>query len=128
LNRSEHLLREGLSVAEVRDRDDLAERFADLYEEQGRMEEAREIRRQARGGLPAIQHTLESRPGDSALRQEVIFPLGDEKGRSLGERPSAGDDPLRVSSLQATAGRQKVGRNDPCPCGSGKKFKRCCGG
>ncbi|MHB1405410.1 MAG: YecA family protein [Desulfitobacteriaceae bacterium] len=23
--------------------------------------------------------------------------------------------------------RTKVGRNDPCPCGSGKKFKRCCG-
>jgi preprotein translocase subunit SecA len=22
---------------------------------------------------------------------------------------------------------QKVGRNDPCPCGSGKKFKNCCG-
>jgi len=22
----------------------------------------------------------------------------------------------------------KIGRNDPCPCGSGKKFKRCCGG
>ena len=22
----------------------------------------------------------------------------------------------------------KVGRNDPCPCGSGKKFKKCCGG
>ena len=22
---------------------------------------------------------------------------------------------------------QKVGRNDPCPCGSGKKFKKCCG-
>ncbi|MGA2948731.1 MAG: SEC-C metal-binding domain-containing protein [Candidatus Sulfotelmatobacter sp.] len=21
----------------------------------------------------------------------------------------------------------KVERNDPCPCGSGKKFKRCCG-
>jgi uncharacterized protein len=23
--------------------------------------------------------------------------------------------------------RSKVGRNDPCPCGSGKKYKRCCG-
>jgi preprotein translocase subunit SecA len=23
---------------------------------------------------------------------------------------------------------QKVGRNDPCPCGSGKKYKKCCGG
>jgi uncharacterized protein YecA (UPF0149 family) len=23
--------------------------------------------------------------------------------------------------------RMKVGRNDPCPCGSGKKYKKCCG-
>jgi len=23
-------------------------------------------------------------------------------------------------------GEVKIGRNDPCPCGSGKKFKRCC--
>ena len=23
---------------------------------------------------------------------------------------------------------KKVGRNDPCPCGSGKKHKKCCGG
>jgi len=22
---------------------------------------------------------------------------------------------------------QTVGRNDPCPCGSGKKYKKCCG-
>lgn len=22
---------------------------------------------------------------------------------------------------------KKVGRNDPCPCGSGKKYKNCCG-
>ena len=30
---------------------------------------------------------------------------------------------------QATAitAQKKVGRNDPCPCGSGKKYKRCCG-
>ena len=24
-------------------------------------------------------------------------------------------------------GRKKVGRNEPCPCGSGRKYKRCCG-
>jgi uncharacterized protein YecA (UPF0149 family) len=23
-------------------------------------------------------------------------------------------------------GGPKIGRNDPCPCGSGKKFKKCC--
>jgi len=22
---------------------------------------------------------------------------------------------------------KEIGRNDPCPCGSGKKFKKCCG-
>lgn len=26
-----------------------------------------------------------------------------------------------------TVGRPKVGRNAPCPCGSGKKYKKCCG-
>jgi hypothetical protein len=31
----------------------------------------------------------------------------------------------RVSKSTAS-GRQRVGRNDPCPCGSGKKFKKCC--
>jgi preprotein translocase subunit SecA len=24
-------------------------------------------------------------------------------------------------------GGKKIGRNDPCPCGSGKKYKHCCG-
>ena len=31
-----------------------------------------------------------------------------------------------TATAQATAG-QKVGRNDPCPCGSGKKYKKCHG-
>jgi preprotein translocase subunit SecA len=25
------------------------------------------------------------------------------------------------------SGEEKIGRNDPCPCGSGKKYKKCCG-
>jgi len=29
---------------------------------------------------------------------------------------------------QTRQSRQKVGRNDPCLCGSGKKYKKCCGG
>jgi preprotein translocase subunit SecA len=28
---------------------------------------------------------------------------------------------------QVVRGSAKVGRNDPCPCGSGKKYKKCCG-
>ncbi|MBF0356061.1 MAG: SEC-C domain-containing protein [Alphaproteobacteria bacterium] len=33
-----------------------------------------------------------------------------------------------VGPRQAPRQTQKVGRNDPCPCGSGKKYKKCCGG
>ena len=29
--------------------------------------------------------------------------------------------------LSESGPRKKVGRNDPCPCGSGKKYKKCCG-
>jgi uncharacterized protein len=36
---------------------------------------------------------------------------------------------LRASrpQVQPELRRTKIGRNDPCPCGSGKKYKRCCG-
>lgn len=33
----------------------------------------------------------------------------------------------RPIKSQVASGKQKVGRNDPCPCGSGKKYKKCCG-
>jgi preprotein translocase subunit SecA len=31
------------------------------------------------------------------------------------------------TSVQTVRRAKKVGRNDPCPCGSGRKFKKCCG-
>jgi uncharacterized protein len=39
-------------------------------------------------------------------------------------RPMQGTDPLLRPSFSSA---NKVGRNDPCPCGSGKKYKKCCG-
>ena len=33
----------------------------------------------------------------------------------------------QFSTARAGARRSKIGRNDPCPCGSGLKYKRCCG-
>lgn len=32
----------------------------------------------------------------------------------------------RVEKVKDHSGNKKIGRNDPCPCGSGKKLKRCC--
>jgi SEC-C motif len=51
-------------------------------------------------------------------------------GRALGLFVKA----LKEPYLEAAGGKQKpyrapaaaVGRNDPCPCGSGKKYKKCC--
>ena len=34
--------------------------------------------------------------------------------------------PGKVSGQKTIQKRKKVGRNDPCPCGSGKKYKKCC--
>ena len=28
---------------------------------------------------------------------------------------------------QVVKKRSEIGRNEPCPCGSGKKYKKCCG-
>ncbi len=32
-----------------------------------------------------------------------------------------------VVPRQVVRNQPKIGRNDPCPCGSGKKYKKCCG-
>jgi Preprotein translocase subunit SecA (ATPase, RNA helicase) len=39
---------------------------------------------------------------------------------------TAGDSPSEKPKAQPRRITQKVGRNDPCPCGSGKKYKHCC--
>jgi len=66
--RCEQILREGLSIADVRDRPDLADRLADLCEEQGRHEEAEDWWQQAKESEPPIETTLEALP-DGAKRR-----------------------------------------------------------
>jgi uncharacterized protein YecA (UPF0149 family) len=34
--------------------------------------------------------------------------------------------PPRLTLPNSPEAKRKVGRNDPCPCGGGKKFKNCC--
>jgi preprotein translocase subunit SecA len=43
--------------------------------------------------------------------------------------PQPGPETRPPGEKQKTVVREgeKVGRNDPCPCGSGKKYKKCCG-
>ena len=34
---------------------------------------------------------------------------------------------ILLNTPKTRIAEKKVGRNDPCPCGSGKKYKKCCG-
>jgi len=52
-----------------------------------------------------------------------LKPLGNTGGQDNNEAKSVD---IIQPKLRDSSGK-KVGRNDPCPCGSGKKFKKCCG-
>ncbi|MHC4517160.1 MAG: SEC-C metal-binding domain-containing protein, partial [Planctomycetota bacterium] len=45
-----------------------------------------------------------------------------ERQRAAAQAPQ-GEQKVKQIRLE----QPKVGRNDPCPCGSGKKYKKCCG-
>jgi len=49
-----------------------------------------------------------------------------KKRRELEQARMAGSGDLQPVQ-QVVRGTAKIGRNDPCPCGSGKKYKKCCG-
>lgn len=63
----------------------------------------------------AAQALLHVRVEQKVEREEVAKVTGTNKDSSISKRPV-----IRMS--------EKIGRNDPCPCGSGKKYKHCCGG
>jgi preprotein translocase subunit SecA len=48
-----------------------------------------------------------------------------KKEKELEQLQFAGGESSLVQ--QPVLSKQKAGRNDPCPCGSGKKYKKCCG-
>ena len=67
-----------------------------------------------------------SRMADEIRQNSVAGLLGDDLiGLRSGLLES---EKYRVPSTAVRNISPRVGRNDPCPCGSGKKFKKCCGG
>ena len=76
---------------------------------------------------------------DSLVEQEILPKLSNKPRRELLDAIDAWSEIVHmptfngntIKDLRVAAARQpkvpKVGRNEPCPCGSGKKFKHCCG-
>jgi len=89
----------------------------DFYAEQiGLSLQERADRKITRSGRGYIRDTARK------LRHWSCFnkrPPEHEKARPIGALPP-------IQPIQPIVNPAKVGRNDPCPCGSGKKYKKCC--
>ena len=66
----------------------------------------------------------------SKLRIEVYYKITGEQPIRLESDPFKSDDPsiaeFYLKNHPHVNTEKKIGRNDPCPCGSGKKYKHCC--
>ncbi len=116
----EHLLgmdhlKEGIGLRGYAQRDPLREYQKEGYELFVVLTER--IRSEAVEKLFRVQVATE--PAQRSPRRPALA-LG--RGRGSG---NSSDDPEESKLVRRST--QKVGRNDPCPCGSGKKYKKCCG-
>lgn len=66
-------------------------------------------------GDETVRHIMNVVPKQNMERKQVAKPVA----ASHGSDGTVTKQPVKVG--------KKVGRNDPCPCGSGKKYKKCCG-
>jgi preprotein translocase subunit SecA len=82
----------------------------------------------AKGGLALNQNVQqarqESKPKLKATRTNRAADEGERMQRSAAQQAGQGGR-QKVETVRRT--ETKVGRNDPCPCGSGKKYKQCHG-
>ena len=132
LGEAERILKQGLDVPGVRDREDMLERLVMLYEETGRNEDAADAQAQIDGvNAPepdvkqGARKDVEVRRVENTLQIKNKITFGGD-GIPLDQLENVADW-LKKSSGVGPTKKPVVGRNDPCPCGSGRKFKKCCG-
>ncbi|ACZ61532.1 preprotein translocase subunit SecA [Dehalococcoides mccartyi] len=69
-----------------------------------------------------IQHQTESATAKAASR-----PVQQQKPLPAAPAAAIPGVSAKAATQPAAPAAKEVGRNDPCPCGSGKKYKKCCG-
>lgn len=78
---------------------------------------------------PSDAEELQRQQQEEAARQQQQMKLKHEEANALAAE-QASEEPAATAAApvqKPVAAGPKVGRNDPCPCGSGKKYKQCCG-
>ena len=74
------------------------------------------------------EHQANPTPIDTVAELSSWHSYSEEYLRKLNEEQADNENPLALWNDPDIAFNpyRDVGRNDPCPCGSGKKFKKCC--
>ena len=136
LLRMDHL-RSDVTLRAVGQRDPLTEfkheAFA-LFDELGRNLRTEIARSIFRFEIIAPQQTLQQMLMNAGLRMETNRSLFDDLQRQQapeaenqrGEEEDGSDDDEQDEQQEPVSSGPRVGRNDLCPCGSGKKYKKCC--
>lgn len=73
----------------------------------------------------AVQGIFKLRPENLSISN--LHEIETEREKELASLQMGGDESGSSEVRTVRRTEDKVGRNDPCPCGSGKKYKRCCG-
>jgi tetratricopeptide (TPR) repeat protein len=127
LGKAEKILRDGLAVKGVRDKKEIQNRLNHLNAQPGNERKLSESHVQLAGRENVKLETTISAEGNVLrLKQEVDFR---EEGVPVEEFSNI-QAALQAGLPEVPAPKEKkrkIGRNDPCPCGSGKKFKHCYG-
>ena len=71
-----------------------------------------------------IQNEQDIQRMEEQRRAEQSMDFNKSENNSLFKQS---DNKKKNNSSPFIRSEKKVGRNDPCPCGSGKKYKHCCG-
>ena len=93
------------------------------------------VQMQRDAAVPEIQHEKEreleehgaANKSEEGLSQEDAARLAQERAARKGQGGPAAKPGEPQAAEPVRRDRPKVGRNDPCPCGSGKKYKKCHG-
>ena len=82
----------------------------------------------SRGRAHALLNKIEDAAGGFRAEEETLAKIAlDQRLMLHGIRPVFFPDESDVEDEPRPQAVSKVGRNDPCPCGSGRKYKKCCG-
>ena len=122
-------LREGIGLRAYGQRDPLVEYKREAFDMFSQM--VASIEEDAIEAIFKLQpaHPQRFKGVFSLANQELIHSESDQfKGiqRPQAAPDTAEEEPVKTNK-PVVSSHSKVGRNDPCPCGSGKKYKKCCG-